>query len=97
VLHGAAVEQLRQVVEERVDPERTELACRQAPGAGRKVYGRTHVFDEEDGLPADLRAEILCGELGCGFGQPSILEESVVLERLAVADERELLARRVEL
>jgi hypothetical protein len=72
VLHGAAIEQLREVVEQRVYPQRTELA--HSPSTRRRqVCECTHAFDEKDRLPTDLRAEILGGEPGRGLGQSASL------------------------
>jgi hypothetical protein len=66
------------------------------PGRRTDAHGRTYAFDQKDTPPADLRAAVLGRELGRGLGQPSILGD-VVLERVSVANERQLLACCIEL
>jgi hypothetical protein len=58
---------------------------------------RTHVFDEEDGAPADLRAKVLDRELRPVLLHARLFQEHVVRERGPIPDARDLLARGVEL
>jgi hypothetical protein len=70
-----------------------------ASGPRRRTHAheQTYAFEKKDSPLADWRAAVLGRELGHGLGQSSILGGDVVLERHSVANERQLLARRIEL
>jgi hypothetical protein len=95
VLHGRAVEHAREVVQQRVDEQRARLS-RSYQHTLRRAR-RTHVFDEEDGAPADLRAEVLDRKLRPVLLHTGVLQEHVVRESGPLPDARDLLARGVEL